>query len=165
MRIDPLEILSYGEEPVDVNDLNVPDVEISPQSLCQLQLVNCRFRQLELDLPDFQAANAQHPVMFPSLPIGAESDQTYLNAWYFYLAEISLWRMETAARLRIQELLVTGIPSLEGLAESCGEAGTDATRVPEGRLRFISHDALSFNGVRHRSCSICSSHARPEYSP
>ena len=52
MRIDPLEILSYGEEPVDVNDLNVPDVEISPQSLCQLQLVNCRFRQLELDLPE-----------------------------------------------------------------------------------------------------------------
>lgn len=42
----------------------------------------------------YQAVN--HPESFPRLP--AECQDKYLQAWYFYLSEISLWRMEISAR-------------------------------------------------------------------
>ena len=52
--------------------------------------------RIELDFPDFNAVHYDYPAMFPSLPQGCGGES--LRAWYFYLAEISLWRIETTAR-------------------------------------------------------------------
>ncbi|KAL2699127.1 hypothetical protein AAEP93_010515 [Penicillium crustosum] len=53
----------------------------------------------ELDLPDFRNSSLDSPTLFPSLPQGNEGDT--LRSWYFYLSEISLWRLETDAREEI----------------------------------------------------------------
>ena len=63
--------------------------------------------RLELDLPDFSPPRDENPRMFPTLPDSSE-DET-LRSWYFYLAEISLWRIETNARTRIEDFFQEGL--------------------------------------------------------
>ncbi|VUC27016.1 unnamed protein product [Clonostachys rosea] len=46
------------------------------------------------------------PLQFPSLPAGCEGQN--LRAWYFYLSEISLWRLETDARQEMMSLMESG---------------------------------------------------------
>jgi hypothetical protein len=64
--------------------------------------------RLELGLPDFSSSSSAStaPQRFPSLPPftdddGAEDGDRMLRAWYFYLSEISLWRLEMEARTEI----------------------------------------------------------------
>lgn len=57
--------------------------------------------RFELDMPDFAPVGYDHPVMFPTLP--EVTDQDELRMWYFYLAEISLWRSEMIARKSMAE--------------------------------------------------------------
>jgi hypothetical protein len=45
------------------------------------------------------------PNMFPSLPQGCEGKS--LRAWYFYLAEISLWRLEMETKREVIRILET----------------------------------------------------------
>ncbi|KAL4926644.1 uncharacterized protein BDV17DRAFT_293436 [Aspergillus undulatus] len=53
--------------------------------------------RLELGLPDFGSPSALiAPQRFPTLPLS--NDDQLVNAWYFYLSEISLWRLEMEAR-------------------------------------------------------------------
>ncbi|KAL2841018.1 hypothetical protein BJY01DRAFT_217930 [Aspergillus pseudoustus] len=61
--------------------------------------------RLELGLPDFGAASSAltAPQRFPSLPF--TDDDRMLRAWYFYLSEISLWRLEMEARTEITSCL------------------------------------------------------------
>lgn len=72
----------------------------------------------ELGLPDFGHPSLDPPQLFPSLPLG-HADET-LRAWYFYLSEISLWRLETEARTEITRCVSerrSSGPLLELLAE------------------------------------------------
>ncbi|KAJ0413895.1 hypothetical protein BJY00DRAFT_319324 [Aspergillus carlsbadensis] len=70
--------------------------------------------RLELGLPDFSSTGSSSastaPQRFPSLPPytgggdadrDADADDRTLRAWYFYLSEISLWRLEMEARMEI----------------------------------------------------------------
>ncbi|KAL2831564.1 hypothetical protein BDW59DRAFT_140292 [Aspergillus cavernicola] len=51
----------------------------------------------ELGLPDFSSGlSLGPPQRFPSVPL--TNDNQMLRAWYFYLSEISLWRLEAEAR-------------------------------------------------------------------
>ncbi|KJK61787.1 Glycosyl hydrolase family 3 N terminal domain protein [Aspergillus parasiticus SU-1] len=51
----------------------------------------------ELGLPDFGTRiSLEPPQRFPTLPL--TDDEEILRAWYFYLSEISLWRLETEIR-------------------------------------------------------------------
>lgn len=72
--------------------------------------------RFELDVPDFGSAGFGHPITFPTLPAQV-SDQEQLRAWYFYLAEISLWRFEMAARQTMSESATQHPTSLDTLAE------------------------------------------------
>ncbi|KAL4882053.1 hypothetical protein BJY04DRAFT_217746 [Aspergillus karnatakaensis] len=59
----------------------------------------CELR-FELGLPDFGSSSGPAltaPQRFPSLPSTPTHDDQVLRAWYFYLAEISLWRLEMGA--------------------------------------------------------------------
>lgn len=47
--------------------------------------------------PDFGELANDHPKSFPSLPEGLCGEEQ-LRGWYFYLSEISLWRLSTRAR-------------------------------------------------------------------
>lgn len=58
----------------------------------------------ELGLPDFDEIGRNTPRTFPSCSESYEADK--LRAWCFYLSEISLWRLETAARNEIKKLVV-----------------------------------------------------------
>ncbi|KAL2820340.1 hypothetical protein BJX63DRAFT_380517 [Aspergillus granulosus] len=61
--------------------------------------------RLELGLPDFGSSSAlTAPQRFPSLPF-TDDDPRMLRAWYFYLSEISLWRLEMDARTDISACL------------------------------------------------------------
>lgn len=71
--------------------------------------------RIELGLPDFTTTGLDHPRLFPSLPLGCEGDN--LRAWYFYLAEISLWRIETTTRKEIDQWAKSNkLADLEALA-------------------------------------------------
>ncbi|KAJ6008001.1 hypothetical protein N7540_011977 [Penicillium herquei] len=72
--------------------------------------------RFELDLPDFNPAGYDYPIMFPTLPPEV-FDQEQLRAWYFYLAEISLWRSEMTARKTISEFVEQQPSALEALTE------------------------------------------------
>lgn len=56
----------------------------------------------ELGMPDFGTAVLAHPHLYPSLP---QCEGDTLREWYFYLAEISLWRLETSAKQAITDLV------------------------------------------------------------
>jgi hypothetical protein len=53
----------------------------------------------ELGFPELEMLMPPTPSQFPNPPEGCEGEN--LRAWYFYLAEISLWRLETATRQRL----------------------------------------------------------------
>ncbi|GAM89637.1 hypothetical protein ANO11243_076760 [Dothideomycetidae sp. 11243] len=73
--------------------------------------------RFELDVPDFGTTTGyDHPTLFPTLP-SQVSDQEQLRAWYFYLAEISLWRFEMTARQTMAECAKQHPSSSEALAE------------------------------------------------
>ncbi|KAF7158731.1 hypothetical protein CNMCM5623_003895 [Aspergillus felis] len=72
--------------------------------------------RFELDMPNFSSAGYDHPIMFPTLPPEV-FDQEQLRAWYFYLAEISLWRSEMTARETLSEFVRQKPSDLEALAE------------------------------------------------
>lgn len=72
--------------------------------------------RFELDMPNFSSAGYDHPIMFPTLPQQV-FDQGQLRAWYFYLAEISLWRSEMTARKTLSEFARQQPSALEALAE------------------------------------------------
>ncbi|KAL3485754.1 hypothetical protein BJX62DRAFT_247308 [Aspergillus germanicus] len=63
--------------------------------------------RLELSLADFSSRSSAStaPQRFPSLPPftddGPDDDDRMLRAWYFYLSEISLWRLEMEVRAEI----------------------------------------------------------------
>jgi hypothetical protein len=72
--------------------------------------------RFELDMPNFSSTGYDHPIMFPTLPPQV-FDQEQLRAWYFYLAEISLWRSEMTARKTLSEFVKQQPSALEVLAE------------------------------------------------
>ncbi|PNS17521.1 hypothetical protein CAC42_8064 [Sphaceloma murrayae] len=114
--------------------------------------------RLELRLPDFTTAGLDHPQMFPSLPQGCEGDS--MRAWYFYLAEISIWRIETsirkdlagldssismeelASRMEALEEPVTSwkasLPPVISLSEDIADTERDV-------LRFVLRGRLTYN--------------------
>jgi hypothetical protein len=53
----------------------------------------------ELGFPELEMLMPPTPSQFPNPPEGCEGEN--LRAWYFYLAEISLWRLEKATRQRL----------------------------------------------------------------
>jgi len=57
----------------------------------------------ELGLRDFSARAIDHPVLFPSLP--KDQNEAQLGSWYFYLSEISLWRLHFSAEQEIHRLV------------------------------------------------------------
>ncbi|KFZ24638.1 hypothetical protein V502_00887 [Pseudogymnoascus sp. VKM F-4520 (FW-2644)] len=74
----------------------------------------------ELGLPDFHEIGLNTPRTFPSCCESYEADK--LQAWCFYLSEISLWRLETAARNEMKRLVVeTPAQIFEALAETAEE--------------------------------------------
>ncbi|KAE8378537.1 hypothetical protein BDV26DRAFT_281062 [Aspergillus bertholletiae] len=69
-----------------------------PLSAPSISTEEMRISQLrwELGLPDFGTRiSLEPPQRFPTLPL---TDDEVLRAWYFYLSEISLWRLETEIR-------------------------------------------------------------------
>ncbi|KAH6684800.1 hypothetical protein B0J14DRAFT_527760 [Halenospora varia] len=64
-----------------------------------------------LQLPDFTANDQAYPRLFPTPP--AESEKEEHREWYYYLAEISLRRLDTRVR---NEICHTQRPSYEHLA-------------------------------------------------
>ncbi|KAF4548545.1 Hypothetical protein D9617_27g045120 [Elsinoe fawcettii] len=71
----------------------------------------------ELGLPDFATIGLDHPRMFPSLP-STDHGEDQFKPWYFYLAEISLWRIETATRKDIAQFVESNkMAHIEELAE------------------------------------------------
>ena len=124
----------------------------------------------ELGLPDFGNPSLDPPQLFPGLPHGC-GDET-LHAWYFYLSEISLWRLETEARMEITrcvsekqpigpllELLAevsdsnqqqlakwqTSLPLIVSISDGCSsDAETDVLKfVLRGRTTYI-HELISW---------------------
>ena len=74
----------------------------------------------ELGLPDFSDMGLDTPRTFPSCSESYEGDK--LRAWYFYLSEISLWRLETAAKNEVRRLLAEApAQAFEALAEMADE--------------------------------------------
>ncbi|CZR65076.1 uncharacterized protein PAC_14976 [Phialocephala subalpina] len=74
----------------------------------------------ELGLPDFGDMGLDIPRTFPSCSESYEGDN--LRAWYFYLSEISLWRLETAVKNEMRRLVAeTPAQVLEALAEIADE--------------------------------------------
>ena len=74
----------------------------------------------ELGLPDFGDMGLDTPRTFPSCSESSEGDN--LRAWYFYLSEISLWRLETAVKNEMKRLVAeTPAQVLEALAEIADE--------------------------------------------
>lgn len=79
-----------------------------------------------LDLPDFPFNDLSYPLLFPTPPAPFEGREA--NAWFFYLSEISLRRLEHRVRDEISNLfradeaaaesdLYTSTATFEGLAE------------------------------------------------
>ncbi|KAJ5368264.1 uncharacterized protein N7496_008024 [Penicillium cataractarum] len=117
--------------------------------------------RFELDMPNFSSAGYDHPIMFPTLPQQV-FDQEQLRAWYFYLAEISLWRSEMTARKTLSEFVRQQPGALEALAERIGDleesltfwraslpdaisldAGLQSSRADV--LHFVLHGRLTYN--------------------
>lgn len=74
----------------------------------------------ELGLPDFGDTGLDTPRTFPSCSETYEGDN--LRAWYFYLSEISLWRLETAAKDEMRRLVAeTPAQIFKALAEIADE--------------------------------------------
>lgn len=79
--------------------------------------------RFELDMPNFSSEGYDHPIMFPTLPPQV-FDQEQLRAWYFYLAEISLWRSEMSSRKSISDFVKQQPSGLEALAEQVSDLET-----------------------------------------
>jgi hypothetical protein len=96
-----------------------------------------------LKLPDFGELANDHPKLFPSLPEGL-CDGEQLSAWYFYLSEISLWRLSTKARRDMENFEpAADVPFLEGLAELSEELKEKAIEwsqslAPAVKLELVS---------------------------
>lgn len=74
----------------------------------------------ELGLPDFGDVGLNTPRTFPSCSESYEGDS--LRAWYFYLSEISLWRLEIAVKNEMRSLVAeTPAQVLDALAEIADE--------------------------------------------
>ena len=74
----------------------------------------------ELGLPDFHDMGLSTPRTFPSCSESCGADS--LRAWCFYLSEISLWRLETAARNEIRTIVTEmRAPVFEALAQIADE--------------------------------------------
>ncbi|KAH7139987.1 hypothetical protein B0J13DRAFT_558743 [Dactylonectria estremocensis] len=102
------------------------------------------------------------PQQFPSLPGGYDGQN--LRAWYFYLSEISLWRLETEAKHEMLTLLENcsgsclfdkladlGDNSLQQLADwrvslapPVALAEHDATVVEDDVLRFVLRGRVTY---------------------
>lgn len=59
--------------------------------------------RIYLDLPDFAFESRSYPLMFPTPPQSVPADQAV--AWYFYLSEISLIRLQDRIRSEIKRVL------------------------------------------------------------
>ncbi|OAL44008.1 hypothetical protein IQ07DRAFT_649457 [Pyrenochaeta sp. DS3sAY3a] len=114
----------------------------------------------ELDMPDFASAGYDHPAMFPAVPEVLNQDG--LRSWYFYLAEISLWRFEMAARQSMAELVKHEPEDMDALARHIvdldvslaswhaslpDEFPLDATAKVDTSdiLPFVLHGRLTYN--------------------
>jgi hypothetical protein len=63
--------------------------------------------RFELDLSETSSViSLDSPRQFPSVPKQYEGED--LTSWYFYLSEISLWRLETDAKAEMKEYLLNG---------------------------------------------------------
>lgn len=97
----------------------------------------------ELDLPDFACARVyDHPLSFPSIPQAARDGQH--REWYFFLAEVSLWRFEMMARKSMTDAVEHGRSDIETLAERVQDLETALeswhASLPEG-IRFGTNPA------------------------
>lgn len=80
----------------------------------------------ELDLsPNYRVSSSDVPQYFPSLPVDCTGDD--LHNWYFYLSEISAWRLETHAEEELTRFVLEGRGGLVAL-----------TTVAEGLLQQVS---------------------------
>ena len=57
----------------------------------------------ELGLRDFDTRAIDHPALFPTLP--EDQNDSQLESWYFYLSEISLWRLHFSAEQETHRLV------------------------------------------------------------
>lgn len=74
----------------------------------------------ELGLPGFDDIGLKTPRTFPNCSESCEDD--ILRTWCFYLSEISLWRLETAARNEVRGIVTSKSPQVFGaLAEMADE--------------------------------------------
>lgn len=65
--------------------------------------------------PDCRSWNFEHPQQFPSLPADCEGEN--MRTWYFYLSEISAWRLQTYVEEEMARSAVEGHSSIEHLTE------------------------------------------------
>lgn len=96
--------------------------------------------RFELDMPNFSSTGYDYPVMFPSLPPQV-IDKEQLRAWYFYLAEISLWRAEMTARKTLSEFVAQQPTALGALAERIDDLETSLASWQASLPDAISLDA------------------------
>ncbi|QIW96675.1 hypothetical protein AMS68_002193 [Peltaster fructicola] len=59
----------------------------------------------ELNPPDFQKAGLRFPPAFRCLNVSP--DKKDMEDWYFYLSEISIWRIETVARSKMESIVAS----------------------------------------------------------
>ncbi|KAH7010487.1 hypothetical protein EDB80DRAFT_714940 [Ilyonectria destructans] len=60
----------------------------------------------ELGPSDFSSRTLDPPQLFPSIPDACKDEN--LRAWYFYLSEISLWRLDTETRQEMRRVANEG---------------------------------------------------------
>lgn len=99
-----------------------------------------------LTLPDFGELANDHPKSFPSLPETLDEGEQ-LTGWYFYLSEISLWRLSTRARREMETFYSKSdnhrLESLVGLSHELEDKGTEWSQslAPAVNLDFFDgHD-------------------------
>ncbi|KAK2929015.1 Zn2-C6 fungal-type DNA-binding domain [Fusarium oxysporum f. sp. vasinfectum] len=78
--------------------------------------------RLELGMSNFTCLADDPPELFPNPPEGCEGHVE--QAWYFYLSEIALWRLEVNARRLMTQIQHEDWPSV---SKSISEIGQDAS--------------------------------------
>ncbi|OBT55189.1 hypothetical protein VE04_05849 [Pseudogymnoascus sp. 24MN13] len=111
---------TYCNQPDPISDGRSRSTVEAEESIYWSSWKSERELRWELGLPDFDEMGLNTPPSFPSCSESCEAD--HLRAWCFYLSEISLWRLETAAKNEIKRLVLeTPAQVFEALAEKAEE--------------------------------------------
>lgn len=87
--------------------------------------------RIELGLSDEAHRSTSYPQLFPTLPDDLEGES--LRAWYFYLSEISLWRLEVDAQSVMKKCVEKAGPAYDTLA-SIASANLEHLSLWQSRL-------------------------------